>query len=169
MALFGRATIKPSRFSRVPYPVEPVAKSKKRWKQIGQRIAVRTSYAYRQEVLNRNGFASYADYLASDLWADIRRRVLERDGGCCVICSKTASQVHHTSYGDVTIRGERLDKLFSLCGSCHVGVEFKGGVKQTFEGAKRQLEKRQRNAQRHPEWYDRPLWSYALGRKRKLV
>lgn len=81
-------------------------------------------YKRRGEALLRCGFATYDDYLRSELWATIRKRVLERDAGECKGCGKPASQVHHLSYGDVTLRGDRLDKLVSLCGDCHRFVEF---------------------------------------------
>ena len=97
------------------------------------------SYDYRIEVLNRNGFSSYREYLKSDLWSDIKRRVLERDGGACRVCGQEAKYVHHDSYGDVTIRGEHIGKLYSLCLRCHGEVEFEGKRKRDFSSARKAL------------------------------
>lgn len=91
-------------------------------------------YKVRLEVLRRNGFKSYKQYLASDLWKSIRARVLERDEFKCKVCERKASQVHHLSYGDVTIRGERLDKMEAVCGRCHLRLEMKRGTKTPFLG-----------------------------------
>lgn len=42
-------------------------------------------YAHRDAILLRLGFATYADYLTSGLWASIRARVFEEHGRLVVI------------------------------------------------------------------------------------
>jgi 5-methylcytosine-specific restriction endonuclease McrA len=80
-------------------------------------------YAYRNENLRHLGFASYAAYLQSPLWRDIRTRVLERDASVCGCCGKKATQVHHRAYDPQTLRGESLDSLSAVCARCHRKIE----------------------------------------------
>jgi hypothetical protein len=61
---------------------------------------------------------SYAAYLASPEWKKIRARVLKRDGKRCQHCSAKAQCVHHISYDEPVIIGERDEDLISLCNSC---------------------------------------------------
>jgi hypothetical protein len=59
-------------------------------------------------------------------WREVRKKILERDGGKCTVCGKTATCVHHTftkeqAKCDLEIMKLR-DKekyLTSLCVSCH--------------------------------------------------
>ncbi len=61
---------------------------------------------------------SYADYLKSEQWQQLRLKVLQRDGFRCQGClAARATQVHHRSYGHV--RGEFCFELISLCDACH--------------------------------------------------
>lgn len=124
-------------------------------------------YEHRDAVLKRLGFESYGDYLKSDLWASIRSRVFDRDGGRCRGCGKKAAQVHHFSYGDVTMRGEILDRLISVCLRCHRKIEFKNGRKRSFSQSVQctramlngGFKKKARRHARHrhtPRLYDRP-------------
>lgn len=109
-------------------------------------------YKLRQAVLERCGFSSYTEYLSSELWKDIRGRVLQRDERKCQACGHRATQVHHLSYGDVTIRGDKLDRLTSLCGACHRSVEFKGSgkkqKKRPFGRTKKALKNRRHQVRR---------------------
>lgn len=89
-------------------------------------------YELRDAALLRNGFPSYKAYLKSDLWKSIRARVLERDSHTCFVCKGRAFQVHHRSYGDVTLRGDKIDKLISVCRGCHLKIEFNRGNKRAF-------------------------------------
>lgn len=64
------------------------------------------------------GFESYAHFLASDHWAGMRQRVLERDAGSCTRCpSKVRLQVHHLTYK--RLGRERMEDLTMLCRACH--------------------------------------------------
>jgi 5-methylcytosine-specific restriction endonuclease McrA len=60
---------------------------------------------------------AYLDYLASDAWKAIRRRVLARDKWTCQDCNARAGDVHHETYD--RFGHEELDDLASLCRSCH--------------------------------------------------
>ena len=61
---------------------------------------------------------SYADYLKSEQWQQLRRKILQRDGFRCQGClAARATQVHHRTYGNV--RREFCFELISLCDSCH--------------------------------------------------
>lgn len=92
-------------------------------------------YKERNLILRGIGFASYADYLASDLWKGIRRRVLALHGKCSR-CRKKASRVHHTAYDYDTMAGINLTKLRAVCNHCHEQAEFKeNGQKSTLQEA----------------------------------
>lgn len=59
-----------------------------------------------------------AEYLASEKWQDIRRRVLARAGHTCEGCGiNSATQVHHLTYEHVG--HEFLFELLALCRDCH--------------------------------------------------
>ena len=99
-------------------------------------------YGPRKAALERCGFTCYEEYLRSDLWKRIRELVLMRDHGICSCCEGHATQVHHLSYGDVTLRGDCLDKLVAICRRCHLAVEFAGnGNKLPFAKAVRKHKK----------------------------
>lgn len=67
------------------------------------------------------GMRDYADYLASPMWAVIRRRVYARAKGQCEAkhCDKPAAAVHHWSYALKVMRGATLVGLQALCTDCH--------------------------------------------------
>jgi hypothetical protein len=118
------------------------------------------NYDLRLKALRRCGFRSYQHYLSSPLWAQIRARVLERDSSRCVFCGASATLVHHESYGDVTLRGERLDKLHSCCNSCHHRIEFSAygydlSAKRSFGEAIGETQKAIRKAPK--KWAKRAL------------
>ena len=80
-------------------------------------------YGERNKIIYKLGFASYTDYLRSDLWKEVRGRVLKRRYGC-KICPKIANQVHHIYYTYENLSGKSLNGLWSLCAECHVACEF---------------------------------------------
>ena len=88
-----------------------------------------TLYRLRSQSLVDAGFASYDEYLASDLWSVIRARVMERDGHKCYACHRPCRCVHHITYGIEVLLGNRDDQLISLCGGCHKYIEFIGDRK----------------------------------------
>ena len=61
---------------------------------------------------------SYQDYLRSEQWQQLRRKVLARDKWTCQGClSARATEVHHRTYGH--LRREFCFELISLCDACH--------------------------------------------------
>jgi 5-methylcytosine-specific restriction endonuclease McrA len=66
----------------------------------------------------------YAEHLASEEWASIRKQALARDGHLCQHCRmRKATVVHHLTYGHVG--DEQLDELLSLCTECHRAIHRK--------------------------------------------
>jgi 5-methylcytosine-specific restriction endonuclease McrA len=82
-------------------------------------------------------FASYKDYLESELWKAIRDKVLKRDDGLCLVCRCRASEVHHRSYATEVLKGEKLELLMSICRPCHKAIHFDGAKKRTLGDANR--------------------------------
>ncbi len=82
-------------------------------------------YLKRDQTLRDMGYGSYAEYLASPLWRQIRAKVLGRAKGKCHIC-KTAppTQVHHRSYHAYVLSGMALGRLNAVCRPCHELGEF---------------------------------------------
>lgn len=83
-----------------------------------------STYYMRNSLLQKLGFQSYAEYLASDLWMKIRRAVLDRDDRRCRLCGEPTTIVHHIDYSRKTLCGRTLDGLAALCDLCHTKVEF---------------------------------------------
>jgi 5-methylcytosine-specific restriction endonuclease McrA len=76
------------------------------------------SYMAAREAENAAWWDRYNNYLASEEWARLRGRILERDGGICRGCLvKKATQVHHTTYKQVC--DEFAFQLVSMCAECH--------------------------------------------------
>jgi hypothetical protein len=73
----------------------------------------------RSDVLFRLGFSDYKSYLKSDLWKDVRKKVMERDQYRCKFCNKKATHVHHEHYNLDTMSGKNLRHLHSVCKDCH--------------------------------------------------
>ena len=84
------------------------------------------AYRERNELLRSMGYPSYTDYLASDLWKRIRRKVFARTTACEVCGTQKATQVHHRSYIRPVLTGHRLDLLVACCRTCHETCEFDG-------------------------------------------
>ena len=75
------------------------------------------------------GFQTYEDYLASELWKQIRKRVFETHGTTCCCCERKATQVHHHEYSRKNVSGETIDGLYPVCPDCHTSVHFDGDQK----------------------------------------
>lgn len=67
----------------------------------------------------------YPEYLASALWASIRKRVLTVTP-MCVGCNRYASQVHHRDYRPRVLSGEDLTPLVPMCPAYHKKVHGGG-------------------------------------------
>jgi hypothetical protein len=68
---------------------------------------------------NAIGFENHAHYIGSNLWARIRKCVLQRDKWACADCESEATTVHHLSYSLPVLLGEDGTGLVSLCRTCH--------------------------------------------------
>lgn len=88
-------------------------------------------YRVRTEALKALGFASYKEYLKSPLWAEVRARIMARDGGC-VTCRKPAYTVHHITYSESVLQGLDDSQLVSTCRGCHYHAEFDQEAKLTY-------------------------------------
>ena len=51
-------------------------------------------------------------------WRGIRSRVLKRDGGRCVVCKATATEVDHVVPRQLG-GGDTWDNLQAMCSACH--------------------------------------------------
>lgn len=89
------------------------------------------TYRERDDFILGLGFSSYAAYLNSELWQDIRTKVFASQGRRCWICRrrKKATQVHHEYYSHRNLSGESLAGLRTVCGPCHLLIEFTDGEK----------------------------------------
>lgn len=97
-------------------------------------------YVDRNLTLSEMGFASYADYLASDLWQQIRRQVLMKYPLCYICSQNTATVVHHMTYHKTVLDATRLSGLISLCRDCNHRIEFGAkGHKRSLKQANRRL------------------------------
>lgn len=60
-------------------------------------------------------------------WKSARRKCIVIHGGCCVVCSKQASHVHHIipfrDFNGDYMRANAQTNLALLCGRCHVIAE----------------------------------------------
>jgi hypothetical protein len=82
-------------------------------------------YRERNRILEGLGFSSYHAYLDSQIWAETRAKVLERDGGKCQCCQRKATAVHHRVYKLENLSGQSLEGMIAICQGCHKGIEFK--------------------------------------------
>lgn len=90
------------------------------------------TYADRDAVLKRHGYANYENYLRSPRWKAIRERVLKRDSRQCRLCGSPTIIAHHHSYDEPTLLGYSIERIFSLCNACHKSVEFDCENKRTL-------------------------------------
>ena len=89
------------------------------------------TYAARNELLKQLGYDSYADYLKSPLWHDIKRRAFAHHGSNCLLCPKRAEVIHHVCYDEATLKGESILSLAPVCRICHCRIELrKDGTKR---------------------------------------
>lgn len=120
---------------RFPRETGKIRKSKKQQVQLSSSgNGNRATMAFKQL-----GFATYQDYLNSPLWKGIRARVLIRDGNKCRLCQRNAEQVHHRAYDYATMSGCCIDRLISICESCHHDIEFTKENKNTVKQTERKL------------------------------
>ena len=116
------------------------------WK-VGHRIALDfrdnrrgEDYASRDVILRKMGFANYKEYLASDLWRQIRARVYAKWGDRCFMCKSRATELHHNRYHEHDLYGMTLKFIFPICRNCHSLIEFReDGSKASLEEAKESI------------------------------
>lgn len=77
-------------------------------------------YKLRNNYLQKAGYGSYAEYLKSPRWAEIKNRhYAARSNAVCAYCGgKTRLSVHHLEYGKIAT--DLPDYLITLCDDCHV-------------------------------------------------
>lgn len=99
--------------------------------------------ARRDKALSIMGFASYQEYLSSDLWRKIRKIVFSFNSKCCV-CSKPSSQAHHINYSIDALEGNVSavkSCIVPMCENCHQKVHFKGCQFLVGRGSRKKLRK----------------------------
>ena len=76
-------------------------------------------FAGMSERLRIMGYRTYADYIASDHWADIRRRWRAKHPDArCERCGAERYQLHHLNYRRLGLEPTPGD-IIPLCGECH--------------------------------------------------
>jgi hypothetical protein len=99
------------------------------------------AYRGRDRILRELGFEAYADYLASELWATIRKRVLGKEKWTCKRCGRKGTQVHHIQYTKENLSGRSLSRMVCLCAHCHEKSErLPDGTKTTLAEANKIIE-----------------------------
>jgi len=59
----------------------------------------------------------YQEYLQTDHWKQLRKKIMDRDNNTCQICGVPANHVHHMTY---VHRGNEYEfELVALCYECH--------------------------------------------------
>lgn len=116
-------------------------------------------YVNRQKVLNAIGFETCKDYLASELWASIWARIMERDNRRCRACGRPAVQVHHITYSEEVLSGKDDSQLIAICRGCHKATEFEGETKLTYTtDITKQLAKRVRTGKSARKSVRKAMW-----------
>ena len=92
---------------------------KKRW--AAKNVESNKEYSQMQaqrENKQRDWWIRYHEYMTSDTWMSLRKRVLDRDEYICQSCHRSeATQVHHLNYKH--LGAEPMFDLVSVCRSCH--------------------------------------------------
>lgn len=107
------------------------------------------NYQERDELLRQLGFASYEQYLKSDLWQFARHQLLRSEYAkpytSCRVCGEKGNLVaHHMDYSMPTLVGNVLkdiEQLVLLCHNCHAVVEFDEHGKVPFYVANTRYER----------------------------
>lgn len=76
------------------------------------------------QILKSLGFATYKEYLLSDLWKQIRSGILGQGINCRMCNNSPAQAVHHIFYSPENMNGTNTDGLIPICNSCHYKCEF---------------------------------------------
>lgn len=75
---------------------------------------------FREKFYARQRYASYDEYLASDVWRAKRAQVIARCGGKCETsgCERDVEEVHHSRYPRI-LGNEPIQWLVALCSEHH--------------------------------------------------
>ena len=103
------------------------------------------TYESRARVLRRMGFRSYAEYLKSDLWREVKARMFKVKGTNCYLCNRPAYTGHHNRYHEDDLNGNRLKFLHPICQKCHSEIErHSDGTKTEFYEARQRYNRARR-------------------------
>ncbi len=83
------------------------------------KAVIRPPYEPFASTLKAIGFSSYAEYLASGMWAQVRNQAFAQWGKRCRACNGQATQLHHADYSRATLEGKTLKYLWPVCNVCH--------------------------------------------------
>lgn len=87
-------------------------------------------YNIRQQSLSLLGFASYDEYLKSELWLTIKSVVLTQNPRCQICAKRKAYTAHHVSYTVAVLAGRDMGQLVACCRGCHKHIEFEAEQKR---------------------------------------
>jgi hypothetical protein len=90
-------------------------------------------YSQRDKILSKMGYSTYAAYLESSLWSNIRNGVMSACGRRCCACKKKANQVHHSEYTEANLSGDSTAGLHPICHKCHSIIEFDDTGQKLFD------------------------------------
>lgn len=94
-------------------------------------------YLERWKIVRSLGFQDYKDYLQSELWSSIRRKVLRKASGKCSMCEGRANQVHHRKYTKKNLSGDSMDGLLASCEECHELLHKNAGEFVSYQESKK--------------------------------
>ena len=72
----------------------------------------------KQDDLKALGFDTFRDYLISELYRDIRVKVLNRDAWTCWYCHAHAGHAKFLNFSLEVLRGDDLNMIVSICTNC---------------------------------------------------
>ena len=76
-----------------------------------------TKKSYDKDYLNS---LSYVDFLKTNYWVNIRKKILKKYGYKCALCDNVNElNVHHRTYKNHGREHEHLEDLIVLCKECH--------------------------------------------------
>ena len=103
------------------------------------------SYTSRNLILKKLGFENYSDYLKSDLWKSIRKKVYSQKGDQCCLCENKATELHHHRYAKDDLTGKRTKNIKPICHECHEKIEFENGTKNSVMKVKQKFNQLKKN------------------------
>lgn len=85
--------------------------------------------------MKKLGFGTYKNYLKSDVWKDIRKKVLIKRKFKCYFCKGKATEVHHLRYTRPVLLGKKhfYGGLVATCSPCHKKISLKAKLLKIHE------------------------------------